>query len=208
MLSSALLTSLETALNYYLRLDPETLERLGRLQGKVIAIELRGPDITFYALPGRYGLRLQSHWEDEVDTTISGTPLAMTRLGLGDSSRALFSGDVTITGDVETGQRFKRILDDMEIDWEEQLSRFTGDLIAHRTGDLVRDGLDWGRRVLESLREDISEYLQEESRILPARAEVSRFMDEVDRLRDDVARLEARVQRLQRRLSEDEEPRQ
>ncbi len=208
MLSSALLTSLETALNYYLRLDPETLERLGRLQGKVIAIELRGPDITFHALPGRYGLRLQSQWEDEVDTTISGTPLAMTRLGLGDSSRALFSGDVTITGDVETGQRFKRILDDMEIDWEEQLSRFTGDLIAHRTGDLVRDGLDWGRRVLESLREDIGEYLQEESRILPARAEVSRFMDEVDRLRDDVARLEARVQRLQRRLSEDEEPRQ
>jgi len=207
MLSSALLTSLETALNYYLRLDPETLERLGCLQGKVIAIELRGPDVTFYALPGRYGLRLRSHWEDEVDTTISGTPLAMTRLGLGDSSRTLFSGDVTITGDVEAGQQFKRILDGMEIDWEEQLSRFTGDLIAHRTGDLVRDGLHWGRRVLESLREDIGEYLQEESRILPARVEVGHFMDEVDRLRDDVARLEARVRRLQESLSEDEEPR-
>ncbi len=202
ILSSTFLTALETAINAYLRLDPETLERLGRLQDKVIAIELKGLDITFYALPGRYGLRLQPHWEDEVDTTISGTPLAFSRLGLGDSSQALFSGDVTIKGDVETGQRFKRILDEMDIDWEEQLSRFTGDVIAHRTGDLIRDGLRWGRRVVESLRQDVSEYLQEESRILPSRAEATAFMDEVDRLRDDVERLEARVKRLQRRLAE------
>ncbi len=202
MLSAALLTTLETALNYYLRLDPETLERLGRLQGKVIAIELRGLDLTFYALPGRCGLRLHPQWEDEVDTTISGTPLAMSRLGLGDSSQALFSGDVTISGDVETGQRFKQILDGIEIDWEEQLSRFTGDIIAHRTGDLVRDGLEWGHRVLESLQQDIGEYLQEESRILPSRVEVATFMDEVDRLRDDTERLEARVRRLQHHLTE------
>ncbi len=202
MFSSALLTTLETAVNYYLHLDPEILEKLGKLQGKVIAIELRGLGITFYALPGRYGLRLHPHWEDEVDTTISGTPLAMTRLGLGDSSQALFSGDVTITGDMETGQQFKRILDSMDIDWEEQLSRLTGDIIAHRTGDLVRDGLKWGRQVLENLRQDIGEYLQEESRILPSRTEVTAFMDEVDRLRDDTERLEARVRRLQRRLTE------
>ena len=205
MLSSALLTTLETALNYYLHLDPETLKRLGRLQDKVIAIELRGLNITFYALPGSYGLRLHSSWEDEVDTTISGTPLAMTRMGLGDSSQALFSGDVTISGDVETGQQFKRILDSMDIDWEEQLASFTGDIIAHRTGNLVRDGLQWGRQLLDTLQQDISEYLQEESRILPSRTEITPFMDEVDRLRDDTARLEARIKRLQKRLSEREE---
>ncbi len=202
MLSSALLTTLETALNYYLHLDPETLKRLGRLQDKVIAIELRGLDTTFYALPGSYGLRLHSSWEDPVDTTISGTPLAMTRMGLGDSSRALFSGDVTISGDVETGQQFKRILDSIDIDWEEQLANFTGDMIAHRTGNLVRDGLQWGRQLLDSLQQDVTEYLQEESRILPGRTEITPFMDEVDRLRDDTERLEARIKRLQRHLAE------
>ena len=202
MLSSALLTTLETALNYYLHLDPETLKQLGRLQNKVIAIELRGLNSTFYALPGSYGLRLHSRWEDEVDTTISGTPLAMTRMGLGDSSQVLFSGDVTISGDVETGQQFKRILDSIDIDWEEQLANVTGDIIAHRTGNLVRDGLQWSRQLLNSLQQDITEYLQEESRILPGRTEITPFMDEVDRLRDDTERLEARIKRLQRHLAE------
>lgn len=205
MLPSALLTTLETILNYYLHLDPETLKRLGRLQNKVIAIELRGLDITIYALPGSYGLRLHSSWEDEVNTTISGTPLAMTRMSLGDSSRALFSGDVTISGDVETGQQFKRILDSMDIDWEEQLSKLTGDIIAHRTGNLVRNGVQWGNQLLNSLQQNITEYLQEESRILPGRAEIAPFMDQIDELRDDTARLEARVQRLQRHLSEEAE---
>ena len=204
MLSSALLTTLETALNYYLQLDPESLRRLGRLQGKVIAIELRGLETTIYALPGSYGLRLHSSWEDEVDTTISGTPLALTRMGLGDSGKALFSGDVTISGDTETGQQFKRILDGMDIDWEEQLSRFTGDLVAHRAGNLVRDGLQWGRRALHSLQLDVTEYLQEESRILPGQAEFAAFTEQVERLRDDSARLEARVERLRRRLAEAE----
>ncbi len=205
MLSSALLTTLETALNYYLHLDPETLKQLGRLQGKVIAIELRGLNTILYALPGSYGLRLHSRWEGEVDTTISGTPLAMSRMGLGDSSKALFSGDVTIRGDVETGQQFKRILDSMDIDWEEQLAAITGDVIAHRTGNLVRDGLLWGRQLLDTLQQDVSEYLQEESRILPGRTEITPFMDDVDRLRDDTARLEARVQRLRRHLAQQEE---
>ncbi len=204
MLSSTLLTALETALNYYLQLDPESLRRLGRLQGKVIAIELRGLESTIYALPGSSGLQLHPKWEDEVDTTISGTPLALTRMGLGDSSKVLFSGDVTISGDVETGQQFKRILDGMDIDWEEQLSRLTGDLIAHRTGDLVRDGLRWGRRALRSLQLDVAEYLQEESRILPGRGEFAEFTEQVERLRDDTERLEARVARLQRRLAQGE----
>jgi ubiquinone biosynthesis protein UbiJ len=44
---------------------------------------------------------------------------------------------------------------------------------------------------------NIREYLQEESRDVPSRYEVDRFVSDVNALRDDVDRLEARINRLQ-----------
>jgi ubiquinone biosynthesis protein UbiJ len=44
-----------------------------------------------------------------------------------------------------------------------------------------------------------AEYLQEESRALPAALEAQAFYDDVDRLRDGVERAAARLARLERR---------
>jgi len=104
---------------------------------------------------------------------------------------------VTIEGDVETGQAFKAILDEMDIDWEEQLSRLTGDVMAHQLGNTARRAagvLRDGRRTLER---DIGEYLQEELRVLPTRIEAENFSADVSRLRMDTDRLAARIKRLQ-----------
>ena len=43
------------------------------------------------------------------------------------------------------------------------------------------------------MRQNIGEYLQEESRAVPTREEVEIFRSQVDGLRDDVARFEARL---------------
>ena len=45
--------------------------------------------------------------------------------------------------------------------------------------------------------QNLSEYLQEESRAVPSRYEADRFRGRVDTLRDDVARFEARLKRLE-----------
>jgi ubiquinone biosynthesis protein UbiJ len=191
--------TLEAALNSYLRLDPDAAERMTSLAGRCIAIELHGIDLTLFMLPGEQGIRIQEGVEGVADTTLRGTPLALARLGLGaNTGKTLFSGDVTITGDVETGQAFKAILDDMDIDWEEQLARLTGDVIAHQAGNMARRT----RRVLRhgkaALEQDLGEYLREELRVLPARIEVENFSADVDRIRADTDRLAARIRRLQK----------
>jgi ubiquinone biosynthesis protein UbiJ len=191
--------TLETVLNRYLRLDPEAAARMAGLAGRCIAIELRGIDLTLFMQPGEQGIRIPGEVQQHVDTTLHGTPLALARLGLGaDTGKSLFSGDVTISGDVETGQAFKDILDDMDIDWEEQLSQFTGDVIAHQVGNMARHT----RRVLShgrvTLERDLGEYLREELRVLPARIEVDNFSADVDRIRTDTDRLAARIRRLQK----------
>jgi ubiquinone biosynthesis accessory factor UbiJ len=193
----------ETALNAYLRLDPETLNRLGRLSGRVIGIELHGFGLTFYVLPGADGVQVLGEYEGEPDAVLSGAPLGLLRLGLGRGDlRPLFAGEVEIRGDVDVGRGFKDALDRIEIDWEEQLSHVVGDVVAHQMGRLARGVVAWGRSSADTLARDLGEYLQEERRELPAAAEVEEFLDSVDRLRTDADRLEARVRRLQRRLAQ------
>lgn len=191
-------SALESALNSYLRLDPATLQRLDTLTGKVIAIELRGLDLTFYLMPHAAGMQVCGEYQGIPDALLSGAPFSLARLGIVKREKGtLFAGDVEIRGDIELGQRFKAVLDSIDIDWEEHVSRITGDMIAHQIGNVARGALQWGRNTLDTLSRDVAEYLHEESRDLPGRDEVSEFLSMVDTLRSDVDRLEARVQRLQ-----------
>ena len=202
-LNAAVTAALETGLNSVLRLDPDSMARLDQLQGKVIALELRGLNQTFYLLPSAQGIMVQGHYEGEPDATLSGTPLSLAELSLGShSNRVLFRGDVRISGDIKLGQDFKRILDGLDIDWEELLSQYTGDVLAHKLGHALRQTRDWGRNAVQTLGQNAAEYLQQESFDLPPQDEVAPFIKEVDQLRDDMERLAQRVARLQGRLSE------
>lgn len=200
MLSVAALAGLEQALNAALALDPKTVERLGRLQGRVIAIELQGTGIRLLLQPEQNGLRLMGHYEGQVDTTLSGAPFALLRMSTGRTGEGLFKGGVEIDGDVELGQQIQRVFEKLDIDWEEHLSHLTGDIIAHQVGNAVRGLLNWGERAADHLGQDTADYLQEEAEILPLPWEVAEFLEQVDTLRSDADRLEARVKRLQRKL--------
>lgn len=201
----ALAEWVERAVNAYLALDPATLARLEALTGRVVAIELVGLARTLYLMPHAEGLQVMTHYAGAPDARLRGTPLALAKLSLGAggadaASKGMFSGDVTIEGDVELGQRFKRALDGIDIDWEELVSRVTGDVLAHRLGRTVRELRAWGARAAEHLGLNLAEYLQYESADLAERYELEVFLGEVDTVRNDTERLEARVSRLTDRL--------
>jgi len=202
-LPTAIAAVLETAINQVLQLDPETVEQMLQLNGKVIAVELQGVNVTLYLIPRAEGLNVFGHFEGEPDIILRGTPIAMAKMGLAkNAGDVLFEGDVEISGDVELGQQFREILDGLDIDWEEHLSHLTGDIVAHKMGNLVRGFVNWGKQTTEILGQDAAEYLQEESRELPNRREVNNFLKNIDTLRSDVDRMEARVSRLKNRISD------
>ena len=201
-LPTGVISGLESVINHYLRLDADAAARMAQLDGKCIALDLRGLDLKLFILPGEQEVRLTTRFEGEADTVLRGTPLGMVHLGLGgNSEKTLFSGDVLIEGDVETGQTFKVILDEMDIDWEEQLSKLTGDFIAHRLGNAVRHARSSLRHGRTTLEQDISEYLQEELRVLPSRIETENFIAGVSQVGMGMDRLEARIKRLQHAVS-------
>lgn len=197
-LPTSMIAGLESAINRYLQLDPDSGVRMAALSGCCIGIELRGLDMTLFIFPGKQGIRIERQFDGEPDTILRGTPLGMARLGLGGSTeKTLFSGDVTIDGDVETGQAFKSILDEIDIDWEEQLSKLTGDVVAHQLGNAARQARKIFRHSRNTLQKDIDEYLHEELRVLPARIETENFSADVTRINMDTERLAARIKRLQ-----------
>lgn len=189
---------LESVGNRLLRLDPDALQRFQEFEGKVICLELVGIDRRLYLSPGETGITIREVSEHEPDVTLSGSPMAFAQLGLRGLHVTLFrEGKMEIKGDVELGQSLQRFVEEVNIDWEELLSRYTGDVAAHQTGNLVRGINDWGQNARRTAERNIAEYLQEEARVLASASSVARFANAVDDLRSAADRLEQRVQRLQ-----------
>lgn len=194
---------LERLTNRVLALDPETLKRLSVLKGKAIGVRIGNEAASIsttviYVLPSETGLHLATEYDDEPDVVLSGSLPALLRLIRGEATPDLFSsGNVEISGDLELGRRFERIIKNLEIDWEEQASHIIGDIAAHKLGNLVRDVDAWRRRTVDTVRKDVGEYLQHESQVLAIPKAVDNFINAVDVLRADADRLEARLRRLQ-----------
>lgn len=199
--SAAAFATLEQLLNQAIRLDPESPARLAPMHGQVIEIALVGLGFSLFMIPEPNGMQLLSAFEGEPDCTLRGTPLDLARMrGSHKSADQLFSGSVVIEGDTRLAQHFGDFLSSLDIDWEEQLSRLTGDVIAHEVGNLARGFFNWGSKQSQIMEQNLQEYLQEELRLLPGRLEMEPYLSGVDQLRDDAERLEARITRLKGRL--------
>lgn len=191
---------IEEAGNRLLRLDPETLRRLGDLQGQVFCIEFRDLGRKLYLHPSEAGFRLETECDQPPAVTLRGSLATFARLGLGNSTDSLKAGELEIEGDAVLGQRLQRILGDLNLDWEEPLARRFGDPLGHEIGRAARAFFGWQKQAVRTFGLNTAEYLQEESRLLPTRPEVEEFLNAVDGVRADVDRIAARVQRLKDKL--------
>ncbi|WP_442498717.1 ubiquinone biosynthesis accessory factor UbiJ [Methylobacter sp. sgz302048] len=188
---------LETALNQYLSLDPDSHFFLEPLAGKVIAVTILPFNESVYLCPTTESIQCLDHFIGEPDTRLTGSIWTLGLMGLSSKPmRSIFSGEVKIEGDMHTGRKFQELFDKLDIDLEEKLSHYTGDIIAHQIGRLFRTGQRWGKDSIETFRLNAAEFLQEETRDLPAAPEMDIFYRRVDELRDDFDRLSSRVERL------------
>lgn len=197
-LPAPLLSIVQSVVNRYLALDPEMSTQLAELEGRCICIALTQPELTLYIQPASQSLAISADYEGQPDSTIRGSATALLAMMRSDDpAKAITGGDVELEGDSRTAQRLSDILGQLEIDWEELASQFMGDFAAHRLGGVLGQLQQWAGQTVEALQLDSTEYLQQESDILPTEQEVRHFVDQVDDLRTDVDRLEARLRRLE-----------
>ena len=193
-----LMSALETALNKYLALDQNSGAFLAPLAGKVIALNIMPFNEIIYLCPAADSIQLLDQFHDQPDTRLTGSVFALGLMGFGAKSmRSIFSGEVKIEGDMDTGRNFQELFAKLEFNLEQQLARLTGDNMAHDISRFFRAGQNWSKESIETFRINASEFLQEETRDLPAGPEVDIFYAQVDKLRTDFDRLQSRIERLE-----------
>jgi ubiquinone biosynthesis protein UbiJ len=195
---------LNRACRELLEVDPDGRQKLTALEGKVLCIEITVPPMKLYLKPSNEGIEISEKSETEPDVILSGSMMAFARLGTsGVESRVLSDGQVIMQGDAETGQIFQKILTQLDIDWEELLSRYIGDTPARKVGNVLRDFGSWASESAALSMQNTAEYFQEEKKVLVTNLAMERFQSAVDALRADTDRLERRMNMLrQKRKSE------
>jgi ubiquinone biosynthesis protein UbiJ len=193
-IKSILIKTLQKALNTYLLLDPESVVRLQKLHDKIICIELMGTGCVFQLIFNEKGITLTQDSSLKADTWIKGTPLRLLHMTMAREHRqTFFSDDISIQGNLELGQVVTDLFDHLEIDWEEYLSHWVGDVPAHHLGRVARKIKSFSQQTRATLLQDINEYVHEEVDLFPPREALQDFFNDVDHLRMDVDRLEARI---------------
>ncbi|MBA2689906.1 MAG: hypothetical protein H0U63_03800 [Burkholderiales bacterium] len=185
--------ALSAPLNGLLLRNPWATLRLGAFVGKTA--ELRIFPGIFRLTVTDDGLLQPAPAELTADTVIALTPALALRILAGDD-KAL--REATIEGDSAFGQEIAYLTQHLNWDFEEDLSRLFGDVIAHRIGQTARNLNRWRVEAGRSLAENFRDYWVQERPLLAAREAVDDFNGSVDQLRDDLERLEKRIERLTR----------
>ncbi len=203
-LQSTLLEAIEIGGNRLLDFDEKALRRCRELQGSCIEFDITDLDFQVYCHPGDWGIRLAREAPArEVDATVSGRLMALFNLaGSEDKISTSIQERVSFHGNVGIAQKMQAILSDLDVDWEEALSRQTGDVLAFQIHQRVRELGHWLQQSADSLLRTSSEYLREEARLSPTEVEFESFQARVGELRNDVARAEARLQLLLDKIRE------
>lgn len=189
------LATIESALNRVFTDQPGVVS--AQLDNRSVCLHLDGLDTRLYLRFHGQTVYVFDELKGDPDATIRGTPVALATAGLHGQAN---TEDVQLQGDLQVAQAFEQLLKQIDIDWEELVSCYTGDAIAHQLGNLVRGFKDWSRSSANAFADDLRDYLQIETRQLPLPHEVEQFNSEVDEMRAAVERFELRVERLAARL--------
>lgn len=183
-----------STINAYLKLDPESQSRLNALEGKIISVILLPFNTVFTCTFTNSSMQLLTDDNIVPDTTIRGTPLNLAGVAIAKENRQqFFADDIEITGDTEIAQQVIALFDELEIDWEEQASRFVGDVPAYHAGRMATKLRGFAKKLSGSFTQNISEYLHEEKEWLPAREMMEDFFKDIDELRMAVDRAQAKI---------------
>ncbi|MBS3951947.1 MAG: SCP2 sterol-binding domain-containing protein [Methylomicrobium sp.] len=198
MLKPLLIGAFEAALNRYLTLDPDIGLLLYPLSGKVIKLVITPFNASVYACPGTSMVQWMDDFAGEPDATLTGSGVALGLLSFKFAPlRSVYANQISITGDIETGRRFKELFDKLNINLQTPLSQIAGEAVAHNVSSFMQAGYRWQEDTLATFKMNIREFLQEETRDLPSKPETDVFFRRIESLTVDYDQLLNKIKLLE-----------
>lgn len=201
MTKTLALSGAERVLNRALQFDPLASQKLRALEGKMIGMQGHCPSFTL-------GLSLEenritfSGFEDltSANACLHGSTFDLLHLLRSQTSPTWANSGITVQGDLDLVQHFLSMTQHMDIDWEEWLSVYLGDIAAHEIGRQGRRFRRWAQKVRRSMLRNAREYLLYESKAVVGPQELNAFSSEISTIVDAVNALETRIANVQAHL--------
>ncbi len=210
---NAAINKINWIVNQALRQDPAFVQRISELNGKSLKVEIIDLKFDFILIFEEAGFQIESissPLNDKItnkqeaffkqDCEIKGT--------LGSYLNFFFDfkfnnynnrqkDGLQISGDLHIAEEVYQIFSDLDFDWEELISQYTGDVVAHQIMRSLHQFKKGFAFQSERTFQNLNEYVEEEIKIVPRNEEVDQFCQAVDLLQNDSARLEARLVQLE-----------
>ena len=200
-LPDSLAAILGSSINRYLALDPGAQDSIAVLENKSVTLNLKEFSFPVFFLMENKRIKVLPEYQEKTDVSLSTSLPGLLQMTLFTSDdESILGSEIDMTGDMEVGRRFRDIFKKINIDWEEILSNYTGDIFAHKMGNVFRQFNHWIGNTRQTIQLDITEYLQEESRQLPSEVEIESYVNAVGELRLSVERAEARLKLIAKQM--------
>lgn len=188
-----LLGAAEIGGNHLLGMDQNALQHCRELQGHIIAINFTDVEKTLYCHPGSWGMRISLEQPaKEPSAVIRGRVMALVNLSLNkDKLSTSIQERIDISGNTAVAQKFQKILTELDIDWQQQLSRVVGDALAFRIFQGINLTRKWASESFQTVALTGRDHLQKDNGHMPSKIEFDRFKSQVTDLRHSVERMEA-----------------
>lgn len=191
---------IETLFKNAIQLDAYHGSDLQALADAVIALELKPIPWKVYMLITDDGITVQSHLQGEPDAAISGfisdwaalNAIIEVPTAIDDARLNRFTFD----GNLELAKGVLHAIQAMELDWEEKLSAYTGDLVAHQVAQKVRQWHGYKTSTGRQFIEMFEEFLKHEVQLAPSRTQVHNWQNSVKDLEQQTEKLLERVAKL------------
>ena len=208
-LLSAALAGAEQALNQAIALAPHSHQELDSVSGTLLGIEITTLDLNVYIeMVTGTEVSLLAHCERETDAFVRGTLEEFAALAASDDPAAtLINSGIELEGSSASLITLQQVIARMEIDWEAPLVELLGDVAGHQIAEGLRRFFRWGEGARASLKRQASEYLLEEGRLTPPKAELEHFYDAVQSVAMRVERAQSQVEKLLAKAAARETPR-
>lgn len=154
--------ALETAINNFLQMDEKSPERVRKLEGRLLQVDLKGLGITLFFTFKHGVVRVRLEAEGTPDAVISGTPIALFKMAEPEEADwGLPDSKVHINGDASLARDLERIFRKLEPDWEGPLAGMFGDVAGHQIAQGLRQGAETAKETVRSAGKVISEIIKD-----------------------------------------------
>ena len=197
-IAQLLSSGIETVLNKLISLDPVSDIKLKKLQGKSLQVQVTElPWPLLFQFSDQIYVGILQADEVEHNTACCKIELDLATLPkLQDSSgltQLIQQKKLLLNGDIYVAQSFSSLLQELDIDWEEQLSAYTGDAVAHQTFSNIKSAVLITKENIEQARGVWAQRLTKNGALGVNQQELNEFSEQVNSLRSASERLFARL---------------